>query len=97
MRSKEASIQGKLMRVILVTSATALLLTTIYYFTYEYYSFRQTTKSHLSTLGRIIAENSTAALAFDDKKTAEEVLNALKAEPHIVAAGVFGNNRHLFV
>ena len=85
------------MRVILVTSATALLLTTIYYFTYEYYSFRQTTKSHLSTLGRIIAENSTAALAFDDKKTAEEVLNALKAEPHIVAAGVFGNNGHLFV
>jgi len=51
---------------------------------------------NLSTIGKIIAANSTAALAFDNEGDAKEILAALKAEPHIVAAGLYDRNGRLF-
>jgi signal transduction histidine kinase len=63
---------------------------------YEFYTFRQTTIQKLSTLGEIISTNSTAALAFQDQESADEILAALKAEPHIVAACLYDKNGKLF-
>jgi len=96
MKRRDTSIQGKLMRVILLTSGVVLLLTCAAFFTYEYITFRQTTVRQLSTLGEIIASNSTAALAFDDKDDAAEILNALKAEKHIRAAALYDTSGQLF-
>jgi PAS domain S-box-containing protein len=90
------SIQRKLMRLVLVTSAVVLFLTCVGFYTYEFFAYRQTAKSHLSTLGEIIATNSTAALAFADNEVASETLQALKAEKNIVAAGLYDANGHLF-
>jgi signal transduction histidine kinase len=50
----------------------------------------------LSTVGQIIATNSTAALAFDNKDDAREILAALRAESHITAAGLYDREGHLF-
>lgn len=96
MKQSDASIQRKLMRVILLTSGVVLLLTCAAFFAYEYITFRQATVRKLSTLGEIIASNSTAALAFDDKDNASEILNALKAEKHIVAAALYDTTGQLF-
>ena len=96
MRLKDTPIQRKLMRVILVTSGTVLLLTCTAYFAYEFFTFRQTTVRQLSTLAKIIAANSTAALAFDSREDANEILTALKAEPHIVAACLYDKEGKLF-
>src|SRR4029077_2447250 len=49
-----------------------------------------------STLGRIVATNSTAALAFDNPADANEILSAFKAEPSVVAAGLYSKQRKLF-
>jgi len=49
------------------------------------------------TLGKVIASNSSAALAFDSEKDANEILSALKANPHIVAACLFNKDGKLFV
>jgi signal transduction histidine kinase len=96
MKEKNTSIQQKLTRVILLTSAAALILTCLFYMTYEYISYREGTKGHLSTLGEITAANSTGALAFDDQENAEEVLGALKAERRLVQACIYDKGGHLF-
>lgn len=96
MKLKDTPIQRKLMRVILQTSGAVLILTCTAFFAYEYFSFLQTTKAQLSTLGEIIASNSTSSLAFDDAEDAGEILNALKAEPHIVGACLYDKDRRIY-
>jgi PAS domain S-box-containing protein len=96
MKPKHKSIQRKLMTVILVTTGAVLLLTCTVFFIYEYVTYRDIKKTQLATLGEIVAANSTAALAFDNKEDAAEILQALKAEKHIVAACLFDNEGHLF-
>src|SRR6266516_2521105 len=92
MALKDAPIQRKLMTIILLTSGAVLLLTCAAFFAYEFLTFRQTTVRALSTLGEVIAANSTASLAFDNQKDAKEVLAALKAERHIEAACLYDKN-----
>ena len=93
---RDAPIQHKLMRVILLTCGAVLLLTCSAYFAYEYLTFRHTTIRQVSILGKIITENSTAALAFDSRQDADQILASLKAEPHIVAACLFDKNGDVF-
>ena len=96
MRLRDLPIQQKLMRIILLTSGAVLLLTCSAYFAYEFFVFRQTSVRQLSILAKIIAANSTAALAFDSRDDANEILTALKAEPHIVAACLYDKEGKLF-
>jgi signal transduction histidine kinase len=93
---RDMPIQRKLRRVILQTSGAVLLLTCSAYFVYEFITFRQTAISELSTLGKIVAGNSTAALVFDTPEDASEILGALKAEPHIKAAALYNAQGKLF-
>ena len=96
MALKDLPIQKKLMRVFLLTSCAVLLLTSTTYFAYEYFTFRHTTVRQLSTLGKVIASNSTAALAFYNRDDAKEVLSAVRADPHIVAVALFDEDGQLF-
>ncbi len=84
------------MRVILVTCSVVLVLMCGAYLVFEYFSFKNTIKNNVATLGVIIASNSSAALAFDTPGDATEILNALKADKHIVAAALYDNNGKLF-
>lgn len=96
MQHKSMSIQKKLMRVITLVSGIVALITCLTLYLYEYYSFRERTQQNISTYAEIISRNSTAALAFESKADAEEILNALKAEPHIVLAGIYDSKGNLF-
>jgi len=93
---KDAPIQRKLMTIVLLTTGVALVLTSAALFTFEFINFRKETINRHSALGSVIADNSTAALAFRNKADAEEVLSALAAEPHIVAAALYDNKDKLF-
>jgi PAS domain S-box-containing protein len=97
MNLKDAPIQRKLQSVILLTCITVLLLLVSAYLVLEYYSFRRAEQNTVNTLGKIIASNSSAALAFDSQKDANEILSALKANPHIVAACLYDKNGKIFV
>ncbi len=89
-------IRRKLTAMLLLISGMVLLLTSAAFMGYQYLSFRQTMHESLSTLGRIIAANSTASLAFDNDADAREILSALRAEPHVVAAALYDKDGHLF-
>lgn len=78
------------------TSASVLLMTCSIFFIYEFITARETARRQLSTLARIVAMNSTAALAFQSKEDATETLNSLRAEKRIQAACLFDTSGHLF-
>jgi signal transduction histidine kinase len=96
MAFKDIPIKRKLTVLFLLTSGSVLLLTCTAYFAYEFVTFRQTIRGQLSTLGEIIAANSTAAVAFGNERDADEILAGLKAEPHIIAAGLYDKGGNLF-
>ena len=79
MSLRDKPIRQKLMAILLLTSAVVLVLTCAAFLAYEFVTFRQTTLKNLSTLGRIIAANSTASLAFQNEGDAREILSALRA------------------
>ncbi len=89
-------LRQRLMAVVMLTSGVALLLTCSGFLTYEYFNFRQAMVRNLTTLGSAVADNSTAALAFYNTDDAREVLSALKADPHIVVAGLYDIDGRLF-
>src|SRR5438128_2555808 len=89
-------IRRKLTAMFLLISGLVLLLTAAAFMGYQNWSFRQITRNGLSTLGRIIAANSTASLAFANESDAREILSALRAEPHVVAAALYDKDGRLF-
>jgi signal transduction histidine kinase len=84
------------MVVMMLTTSIILFLTSSAFFAYEVFTFRNSTVENLTTLGRIIAINSTAALAFDSPDDATEILAALRAEKHIIAACLFTADNSVF-
>jgi signal transduction histidine kinase/uncharacterized membrane protein affecting hemolysin expression len=89
-------IRRKLMLLILATSVVVMLLMRAAFFTYEYLAFRQATLRHLSSLGEIVAANSTAALAFENPDDARDILAALRAERQLLAAALYDRDGRLF-
>lgn len=89
-------IRRKVMLMMMSVSGTVLLLTCLAFIAYEYHEFRSHSVRNVSTLGKLIANNSTAALAFDNADDAREVLAALKAEPNITHAALYGVDGKLF-
>jgi signal transduction histidine kinase/ActR/RegA family two-component response regulator/HAMP domain-containing protein len=90
------TIKQKLKLITMASSTVALLLVAVAFLTYEYFAFRQTMVRDLSTQAEIIGNQSTAALTYDDRSNARDILGALSAEKHIVAAGLYAQNGELF-
>jgi signal transduction histidine kinase/DNA-binding response OmpR family regulator len=93
---RDASIQRKLTFVILCTSLVGLSLACIAFEIYERASFRSAMTSELSALADTLGSNTAASLAFDDQTSARDMLGALRAERHIVAACLFDASGTLF-
>jgi len=92
---QDAPIRKKLMAIVLGTSGIVLLLTCASFLAYEVFTFRQAAVQQLSTLGEIIAANSTGVLAFENQEDATDILAALKADHHIVSACLYDRQGRL--
>jgi signal transduction histidine kinase/ActR/RegA family two-component response regulator len=95
--SNTTPVRKRLMSIMLLTSAAAIALTCLGFGGYEYVASRTRLREQVATLARIIATNSTAALAFRDERDAYDVLAALKSEPSIEAAALYDANGQVFV
>jgi PAS domain S-box-containing protein len=89
-------IRRKLLLVTMVTCGTALALACTALFWFQSVQFRKGFVAELESLAAIIAQNSAAPLAFDDSRSAVEVLSALQVKPHITSACVFDAQGRLF-
>jgi PAS domain S-box-containing protein len=94
--TKYSSIQRKLTFVIVCTSLVGLSLACLSFEFYERASFRSAMTSELSALADILRANTAASLAFDDRKSAQDMLAALRAERHIVAACLYDSHGMVF-
>ncbi|MDB6064664.1 MAG: hybrid sensor histidine kinase/response regulator [Pedosphaera sp.] len=90
---RNISIKRKLTLIIMAASTVALLLISSAFVLYELITFRQSMTRDISTLAEIIGNQSTAALAYDDRATAEEILGALSAKQHIVSACIYKDGK----
>jgi signal transduction histidine kinase len=96
MHLADMPIRRKLTVAILATSIVVMALMSGAFVTYEVVSIRRTIVRQVTTLGKIVATNSTAALAFENQDDATEILSALSAEKNIAAACLYDRNGHLF-
>ncbi len=81
---KNMTIKHKLVLITMVTCIAVLLLAGTVLITLEWTNLRRTMARNLSTQAEMIADNCTAAVAFEDAKDAEETLKSLRVEPSIV-------------
>src|SRR4029077_6502474 len=88
-RSRDGSITKRLTRINILVSGAALLITCAAFVAYDLVSFREAMVHNLSIQAQIAGSNSVSALLFDDPKTAEGTLSALKAAPNVVSAGIY--------
>jgi PAS domain S-box-containing protein len=93
---RNSSIQRKLTFVIVCTSLVGLSLACLSFDLYERKSFRGAMTSELSALADTLGANTAASLAFNDRKSATDVLGALRAEKHIVGACLYDNHGVVF-
>ncbi len=84
------------MSVILLTCTVVLVLICSAYIVLEYSSSKDILRNKVSTLGAVVASNSSAALAFDSEDDAAEILSALHGDPHIEAAALYDRDGNLF-
>ncbi len=92
---RDLSFQVKLLviqGVVTISALVVLLLATLIYF---YISFKGDLYDEVETQAKIIAHSSTAAIVFEDKKAAHEILTTLELEDAINCAYLFQANSAL--
>jgi hypothetical protein len=82
-------IKQKLVLIVMATTTAALLMAGMGIVLADSILFRGFLQRDLSALARIVADNNTAALSFNDPKTAAETLGALRARPHVAGACIY--------
>jgi len=88
-RLQDMTIQRKLTAIIMLISATALLLTGSVYTVYEQATLRKAEAENLWAQAGIVGDNCRAALAFSESSDAEDTLNSLRAQSTIAFACVY--------
>jgi two-component system, sensor histidine kinase len=86
------SIRTKITFAIMVTTFAALCVAGFGFAEYGVYRFKHLRMQDLNALANVLGTNSTAPLVFRDPKSARDVLRALGAKPHILAACIY--DRH---
>ncbi len=90
-------IKWKLTLVILSTSLVVLVLGTVAVLVYDMINSRQNLVSQVGTIAEITAANSSAALAFQNRRDAEETLNSLRVRSEIDFACLYLGDGRPFV
>ncbi len=77
------------MAIMLVSTATALLLVAGAILTHAFFSNRAALVQDLFTQAEVVGKNSTGALSFGDDEAAHEELTAFEEKPNILAACLY--------
>ncbi len=82
------SITRKLAKILRLMALLTLLVATVTLAVREYSAIQQDLDKKLALTANMIGQNSLVALQFEDKRTAQEVLNALAYDPDIIAGEI---------
>src|SRR5687768_1554773 len=96
MASSGKSIRRRLMTMMMLTCAASIAFTSVTFILYEFIAARNEAHERLATLARVVASNSTAALAFRADDDAYQVLDVLRTEPEVLTAALYDEKGLLF-
>lgn len=89
-------IRRKTTAAVFMTSGLVVTLACAVLLVLQLRAFRQQAIEDLAALARVVAANSSAAVAFRDEDAATEILSALKSTPHVVSGVIYGENNRVF-
>jgi uncharacterized membrane protein affecting hemolysin expression len=89
-------IRAKLRLMVLLSASAALVAASGTVLAYEEVSFRSELRNDLEILAEMFGSNSTAALSFNDRQTATELLSGLGAKRRIVSATLYSADGGVF-
>jgi len=89
-------IKIKMMLIIMFTSVMSLLLAGAVVVIHDSYQSKKDLVNDLSSIGKLIADRSTAALTFQDSRLARENLSALHVKSSVIAACIFDEQGVVF-
>ena len=87
--TRKLSLRRKITYVVMINTLAALFAAGIAFAEYGIYRFKEMRVGDLNALANILGTNSTAPLEFKDPAAARDILNALAARPHILAAVIY--------
>jgi PAS domain S-box-containing protein len=93
---RDWSIERKLRLVVMATTSVALLCVCATVMVYSIIGFRQRVVDDMSAAGELVSANAVAALTFQDRQAATQMLGVLDAKPHISAAALYDRSGRLF-
>jgi signal transduction histidine kinase/DNA-binding response OmpR family regulator len=96
MKFRDLPIRRKLALLILTASVLAVLLACMGFAVYERQNFRANTDNELRALADTLGANTAASLAFNDRKTAREMLAALRADHDVLGACLYDIKGNIF-
>ena len=84
-----ASLRGKLLIVIGSVTGVAVLFACLALMVIDLFQTRETLLRELDAQATLVGAASTAALAFEDKAGAQEILEVLRSQPSIISARLY--------
>ena len=90
------SIKKKIVVLVMVSVVAALSLSSTAFVVNYVRQLNAEMIRQISVLADVLGSNASAALTFDDAKTAAELLGSLRAQPMITAAVLFDENDAVF-
>jgi PAS domain S-box-containing protein len=90
------SIRGKLIQITMLVCLVAVVLACALSVAQHVVDEREELDTHLKSFGRLISAGSEAALAFNDRKAAEEALSVLRLNDAFIGGGIYTARGDLF-
>jgi methyl-accepting chemotaxis protein len=91
-----SSVRGKVIGIVLLTTAIALLVAGAAMLTQDLGTYRRSWASDLATQASILSSSIMPAVEFDDQDAAEKALSALRARPEVGIAALYGSDGSLY-
>jgi signal transduction histidine kinase/FixJ family two-component response regulator len=89
-------VKQKLILISMITSIIGLAMAGFAFVLYDRYQVRQDVVQDIASLGKLLADRSTAALTFDDASLAEENLASLQVKQAVAAACIYKPDGSIF-
>jgi diguanylate cyclase (GGDEF)-like protein len=92
----KVSIQSKLVRIIILVSTVSLLIAAILFTFFQLREYRSSMIENLTSAAKVAAENSQAAIWFENKQDATNILSVIASDPRITIAVIYTKEKLLF-
>lgn len=89
------SLRKKLVTIAMITATLTLILSNLAFISLEYYLGKKEVSQKLTILGEVIANQTSAALMFEDQPSLQNNLNALTADTSIIRGCLYNTDQKL--